>query len=145
MLSGYVGPQCTSRTTTPLISWLAVYVSYFSACLPFAVLTVLVACITFFIAKAKFLPRMQLDKLFRWDYDYTEIGESNDGYAYSLTDLEDFPSASLDSDEWTIGSSSSFSSGHRSPSTGARTPTEDPPNLWEGETLASSSDTEAQR
>jgi inositol phosphorylceramide synthase catalytic subunit len=106
----------------------------------------LVACIAFFIAKSRFLPRVQSDKTFRWDYDYTEVGEASDNYAYGLADLEDFPSAPLDSDEWTIGSSSSFSSGHRSPSTsGLRSPTEDPQTLWEGDTLASQSDTEGQR
>ncbi|KAI9658685.1 MAG: Aureobasidin resistance protein Aur1 [Bathelium mastoideum] len=105
----------------------------------------LLACIAFFIAKARFLPRLQSDKMFRWDYDYTEVGESTDSYAYGLTDLDDFPSAPFDSDEWTIGSSSSFSSGHRSPSTGLRSPVDEPPNLWDGDTLASSSDTEAQR
>lgn len=104
-----------------------------------------VACVTFFIAKANFLPRLQLDKMLRWDYDYTEMGESKDGYAYGLADVNDFPSAPFDSDEWTIGSSSSFSSGHRSPSAGVRSPIEDSPNLWEGDTLASTSDTEAQR
>ena len=104
-----------------------------------------VACATFFIAKANFLPRLQTDKMFRWDYDYTEVGESNDGYAYGLADVNDFPSIPFDSDEWTIGSSSSFSSGHRSPTAGVRSPTDDSPNLWEGDTLASTSDTEAQR
>ncbi|KAI9696636.1 MAG: Aureobasidin resistance protein Aur1 [Bogoriella megaspora] len=107
-----------------------------------------VACIAFFISKSNFLPRIQPDKTFRWDYDYVEVGESNENHGYNLAELDDFPSGALDSDEWTIGSSSSFSSGHRSPAAGIRSPTDDTHSvhsLWEGDTLGSSSDTEAQR
>ncbi|KAL9072279.1 MAG: hypothetical protein Q9157_005169 [Trypethelium eluteriae] len=126
------------------ICWATMYLSHHYAV--DLVAGSLLACIAFFISKTHFIPRIQLDKMFRWDYDYTEVGESNDSYAYGLTSLDDFPTAPFDSDEWTIGSSSSFSSGLRSPSTGVRSPTDEySPNLWEGDTLASTSDTEAQR
>jgi hypothetical protein len=80
--------------------------------------------------------------MFRWDYDYVEHGEENESYAYGLTDLDDYELALRgDSDEWTIGSSSSFSSSSREPSTGMRSPIGDS-EQWEGDTLASSSDNE---
>ncbi|KAJ0363352.1 hypothetical protein COL922a_014477, partial [Colletotrichum nupharicola] len=61
----------------------------------------------------RFLPRVQLDKTFRWDYDYVEFGESALEYGYGLASYDgDF---NLDSDEWTVGSSSSVSSGSLSP------------------------------
>ncbi|KAK5278885.1 Phosphatidylinositol:ceramide phosphoinositol transferase (IPC synthase) [Cryomyces antarcticus] len=106
----------------------------------------LLAGTCYFVAKAKYLPRLQNDKALRWDYDYVEIGEAKEGYAYGLTDLDDdFHPATTDSDEWTIGSSSSFSSGTRSPPAGASSPVDDAQSMWEGDTLASGSDTEAQR
>jgi membrane-associated phospholipid phosphatase len=73
----------------------------------------LLAAITFYFAKTRFLPRVQLDKTFRWDYDYVEFGESALEYGYGLASYDgDF---NLDSDEWTVGSSSSVSSGSLSP------------------------------
>lgn len=105
-----------------------------------------VAAICFFIAKAKFLPRMQWDKEFRWDYDYIETGDVPE------TDVapskmggaglyEEFHPLS-DSDEWTLGTSSSFSSRSRSPSSGTRSSGE---NMWEGDTLASGSGSDVER
>jgi inositol phosphorylceramide synthase catalytic subunit len=69
----------------------------------------LLSGVVFYFARTKFLPRIQPDKMFRWDYDYIEIGESlkNSGYA-GLDDT--YPD-----DEWTIGTSSSISSGSLSP------------------------------
>ena len=95
------------------------------------------AGVIFYIVKAKYLPRQQLDKAFRWDYDYVELGADPAEKGYSLADLDDKPHHS-DADEWTIGSSSSISSGSISP-------VDEGQSLWEGETLASHSDTEAQR
>lgn len=71
-----------------------------------------------------------MDKAFRWDYDYVEFGEApSGGYEYGLTTLDiDFRNDS--SDEWTVGSSSSISSGSRSP-------VDESSSNWEGETLAS--------
>ena len=89
------------------------------------------AAIAFYIARANFLPRVQMDKNFRWEYDYVEIGEgpsAGAGYEYGLTVLDDFRHDS--SDEWTIGSSSSISSGSRSP-------VDENQSSWEGDTLAS--------
>ncbi|KAL9131919.1 MAG: hypothetical protein Q9217_000279 [Psora testacea] len=88
----------------------------------------------FFVVKSKFLPRPQVGKMFRWDYDYVEIGEEPVEKGYALAGMDDSPA---DADEWTIGTSSSVSSGSRSPV--------DERSSWEGETLASLSDTEAQR
>jgi len=95
------------------------------------------AAIAFYISRTNFLPKQQMDKSFRWEYDYVEKGdgpETNMGYEYGLTVLDDFRHDS--SDEWTIGSSSSISSGSRSP-------VEESQSSWEGDTLASqASDTE---
>ncbi|KAI9809626.1 MAG: hypothetical protein M1825_000058 [Sarcosagium campestre] len=97
----------------------------------------LLAGVVFYVAKSNFLPRRQPDKFLRWDYDYVEVGDVAEGYGYDLADI-DFDShrhGVLD-DEWTVGSSSSISSGSRSPSeeTGSTT--------WEGETLGSHSDSD---
>ena len=94
------------------------------------------AAISYYIARNNFLPRVQMDKMFRWDYDYVEYGDApSNNYAYGLkTFADDFRHDS--SDEWTMGSSSSISSGSRSP-------IDDNNSSWEGETLASqASDTE---
>ena len=96
----------------------------------------LLAGVCYYFAKAKFLPRLQPGKVFRWDYDYVEVGEIKDQYAYGLGDLDDnFRSFLSDSEEWSMGSSSSYSSGTRSPSS-LRSPVDDYES-WEGETLAS--------
>lgn len=107
--------------------------------------------ITIYYMYRRFLPRLQPGKMFRWDYDYVEYGEEpNEHEGYDLaTDLDDYNNRPdlhhLDSDEWTIGSSSSFSSASRDPSTGMRSPITDE-SSWEGDTLASSSsDTEYQK
>jgi membrane-associated phospholipid phosphatase len=90
------------------------------------------AAAAFYIAKANFLPRVQMDKYFRWDYDYVEYGDSPSvNYDYGLQSFggeEYFRHDS--SDEWTIGSSSSISSGSRSP-------VEENNSAWEAETLTS--------
>lgn len=105
----------------------------------------IIAAIAYFIAKGSFLPRLQPGKLFRWDYDYVEYGEEQDPYAYGINDIDEYELARKgDSDEWTIGSSSSFSSSSREPSTGMRSPSADS-ETWEGDTLASSSDNEYQK
>lgn len=97
----------------------------------------IIAGICFYVAKTNFLPRIQADKTFRWDYDYVEHGDAPTGeYEYGLTvlDYDDFRHDS--SDEWTVGSSSSVSSGSRSP-------VDETQSSWEGDTLASqASDTE---
>ncbi|KAF2402607.1 putative aureobasidin-resistance protein [Trichodelitschia bisporula] len=117
----------------------------------------LFAGVAFFIAKQKFLPRIQPGKKTRWDYDYVEIGESQDTYytgvgrqrharaqSVGLYGYEEFHSVvSPDSDEWTIGSSSSVASS-RSPSSNARSSAEGS-GSWEGETLASGSESERGR
>lgn len=96
----------------------------------------LVAGVVFYVVKAKFLPRLQIDKMLRWDYDYIEVGDVPLTDTYALTELD--TNCHPDSDEWTVGSSSSVSSGSVSP-------VDESQSLWEGETLASHSDTEAQR
>ncbi|KAI9743331.1 MAG: Aureobasidin resistance protein Aur1 [Claussenomyces sp. TS43310] len=94
----------------------------------------LIAAAFFYYSKANFLPRQQPDKKLRWDYDYVEVGEAPENmgnYEYGLADLDRFGHARGSSDEWTMGSSSSVSSGSRSPAT------EDAGSVWDGETLAS--------
>ncbi|KAL4810396.1 hypothetical protein BDV18DRAFT_56961 [Aspergillus unguis] len=87
----------------------------------------LLAAISFYFAKTRFLPRVQLDKMFRWDYDYVEFGEAIHEYGYDLGGYDgDF---NADSDEWTVGSSSSVSSGSLSPV--------DDHYSWETEALSS--------
>lgn len=97
----------------------------------------IIAAIAFYIAKTNFLPRVQMDKSWRWDYDYVEKGDAPIGaYEYGLSILEGDEFGHGSSDEWTIGSSSSVSSGSRSP-------IDETQSSWEGETLASqASDTE---
>ncbi len=80
----------------------------------------LLAGVVYFFAKSHFLPRLQPDKIFRWDYDYVEIGEAHTGYGY----LAGFDGLDEQGDEWTMGSSSSVSSGSMSP-------TDDAQSLWE--------------
>ena len=88
----------------------------------------LLAGIVFYVAKAHFLPRIQPGKMYRWDYDYVEIGDAPSAYGYGLAGVDEYHRG--ETDEWTIGSSSSVSSGSMSP-------TEDTHSLWEGETLSS--------
>lgn len=105
----------------------------------------MISIIVYFMYRGSVLPRLQVGKMFRWDYDYVEVGEEKEPYAYGLTDLDDYrPGLHPDSDEWTIGSSSSFSNSSREPSTGMRSPVTDE-SSWEGETLASASDNEYQK
>ncbi|AEO68018.1 778803de-770e-46fa-9191-8e60e16174fd [Thermothielavioides terrestris] len=74
------------------------------------------AAVAYYIARTKFLPRPQLDKTTRWEYEYVEFGdrprsfdeESGLGNGYGLGLLQ--RPGSSDSDEWTLGSSSSFDS-----------------------------------
>jgi len=101
----------------------------------------IIAAIAYFAAKGEFLPRLQPGKMFRWDYDFVEFGETREAYAYGYP-LEfngladDYEMAAKgDSDEWTIGSSSSIASS-RCASTGLRSPSNEN-DEWEGETLAS--------
>ncbi|KAK3376709.1 hypothetical protein B0T24DRAFT_648543 [Lasiosphaeria ovina] len=78
----------------------------------------LIAAAVYYIARSGWLPRPQLDKTTRWEYEYVEFGdrpkmideEYGYGYAngYGLGALENW--AASDSDEWTLGSSSSFDS-----------------------------------
>lgn len=105
----------------------------------------IIAAVAYFIAKGSHLPRLQPGKMFRWDYDYVERGEEKDAYAYGMNDMDEYELALRgDSDEWTIGSSSSFSSSSREPSTGMRSPVTDNDSL-DGDTLASGSDNEYQK
>jgi membrane-associated phospholipid phosphatase len=96
----------------------------------------LLAGVCYFFGRAKFLPRPQSDKEFRWDYDYVEIGDPMDGVGYSMLDIYDEFQPHSDSDDWASGSSSSYSTGGRSP-IGARSPTDDSQSLWEGDTVGS--------
>lgn len=92
-------------------------------------LTVAVAGIAYFWARAKFLPRVQLDKELRWDYDYIEVGDSQDT-GYSIFDNHEALTLQYDSNNWINGSSSSYSIGGRS-SVGARSPVDETQSLWD--------------
>ncbi|KAI9891629.1 MAG: Aureobasidin resistance protein Aur1 [Vezdaea aestivalis] len=118
------------------IWWATMYLSHhYAVDLVGGSLPYKVAGVVFYIARSKYLPRNQSDKEFRWDYDYTEVGDVSSGYSYDLADIDaDFHAAS--GDEWTIGSSSSISSGSISP-------IDEGQSLWEGDTLASHSDGES--
>lgn len=95
----------------------------------------LLAGVCYFIAKAKFLPRLQPGKMFRWDYDYVEVGEMKDDFNYEAQDFDedDFRRFLAEGEEWS--GESSYSSGNRTPSS-LRSPVDDNES-WEGETLAS--------
>jgi membrane-associated phospholipid phosphatase len=77
------------------------------------------AAVSYYIARSRFLPRPQLDKSTRWEYEYVEVGDrvrafdEEEGYTYKngygLGLLNTRPPTG-DSDEWTLGSSSSFDS-----------------------------------
>lgn len=94
----------------------------------------------FYVAKVKFLARLQPDKTLRWDYDYVEVGTgSYETYHYSLDDMgQDYSSE----DEWTVGSSSGISSGCRSPVS----PVDDVQSLWSSasDTVANTSEVDPQ-
>ena len=76
------------------------------------------AGVVFYIARSHYLPRLQPGKIFRWDYDYIEIGDSPTEQGYDLAEKFGL------NDEWTTGTSSSVSSGSMSP-------TEDAQSIWE--------------
>jgi membrane-associated phospholipid phosphatase len=83
----------------------------------------LIAGAAYYIARTRWLPRPQLDKSSRWEYEYVEfgdrprLGDEEYGYShgYGLGLLE--RRGTGDSDEWTLGSSSSFESMSRGEST----------------------------
>ncbi|MCJ1282858.1 Aureobasidin resistance protein Aur1 [Xylographa opegraphella] len=86
----------------------------------------------FYIARSKFLPQRQADKFLRWDYDYIERGEKESSYT-SLKDID--TTAANELSDWAVGPSSAISSGTASL-------TGDEQSVWDGDTLASNSDSE---
>jgi hypothetical protein len=96
----------------------------------------LLAALTFYYAKTRFVPLVQADKNLRWDYDYVEYGSPSEGYAYGLASFGDDFHA--DSDELTVGSSSSISSGSLSP-------VDEYQATWDSDTVWGSSDLESGR
>lgn len=136
--SGFGGQRFTCSTTTPPTLLQAAFVSTRIpriSLFAYLIITTVSAAV-FYVAKTKFLARLQPDKEFRWDYDFLEVGDGySPDHAYGMTDFsEDYH---LEDDEWTTGSSSSVSSGCRSP-------IEDTQSVWESgsETLAGHSDNE---
>ncbi|KAL5612055.1 hypothetical protein BROUX41_000388 [Berkeleyomyces rouxiae] len=91
----------------------------------------LIALAFFYFARTRFLPRRQADKAWRWDYEYVEYGERRSVFdeefsAYSLGVLG--PSRlQIDSDEWTVGSSSGITSSSGSVSGSMSPVTDDTP------------------
>ena len=100
----------------------------------YSCLHISVSGVMFHVVKSKFLPRQQRNKFLRWDYDFVEVGDDPAEKGY--VSLES--GTGTDTDDWTIGSSSSVSSDSRSP-------IDETDSCWEGATLASHSDSEAQR
>lgn len=103
----------------------------------------IISAVAYSISEAHFLPRLQPGKMFRWDYDNVEFGEEKDHYTSgysSILDEESYPMVRSNSDEWALGSSSTFSSSSQTLSTGMRSPTSN--DGWDGDTLASASDGE---
>ncbi len=82
----------------------------------------LLSGVAFYYAKSTFLPRIQSDKMFRWDYDYVEVGDTPAEYGYGRAGLDGLEA---DTDEWTVGSSSSISSGSLSPTEESQPPFRD--------------------
>jgi len=117
----YVFPKLTLLfvTYTLWLWWATMYLSHH-----YAVDLVggsLLSGVIFYFVKSNFLPRMQSDKTFRWDYDYVEVGDLPTEYGYGIAGLDGM---GHEGDEWTIGSSSSVSSGSLSP-------VDESQHLWE--------------
>ncbi|KAL2023719.1 hypothetical protein VTK56DRAFT_1433 [Thermocarpiscus australiensis] len=114
----------------------------------------IMAAVAYYVARTRFLPRPQLDKTTRWEYEYVEYGDrsktvdeeygygGDEGYGLGLLQRA---ASSTDSDEWTLGSSSSFDSigrgdtlcGGSSSSSSSTpgilsptTPKDDHPDIW---------------
>ncbi|PHH79640.1 hypothetical protein CDD82_2253 [Ophiocordyceps australis] len=75
----------------------------------------LIAMVMFYTTRARWLPQRQPENITRWDYDYVEFGDrhriSDEEYGsqyFGLAVLEERRADS--SDEWTLGSASSYSS-----------------------------------
>ncbi|KAK3321589.1 hypothetical protein B0H66DRAFT_175566 [Apodospora peruviana] len=78
----------------------------------------LLAATAYYMSRTRWLPRPQADKSNRWEYDYVEFGDrprlADEEYGYGYANgfglglLE--RRGADDSDEWTLGSSSSFDS-----------------------------------
>lgn len=101
----------------------------------------------YFIADLNHLPRIQPGKLFRWDYDFIEIGRGKQVYAYDLAAVDAnsgqlLDQLGIDLDDWTAGSSSSIESMSRSPSMNGGLGAADDGSIWDGDTLAGHSDSE---
>ncbi|KAL2194873.1 hypothetical protein P885DRAFT_70903 [Corynascus similis CBS 632.67] len=116
------------------------------------------AAVAYYIARTKFLPRPQLDKTTRWEYEYVELGDRprslDEEYGLGRGLLSTRRPGSSDSDEWTLGSSSSLDSmsrgdtlcGSSSSTPGLlspTTPTDDHYDVWSKVRLAPPHDGES--
>jgi len=112
LFMSYVFPKLTPLFSLYVVWlwWATMYLSHHYAV--DLVAGSLLAGIVFFFARSNFLPRLQTGKRYRWDYDFIEIGDAPSEYGYGLAALD---VSHPESDEWTIGSSSSISSGSMSP------------------------------
>lgn len=96
------------------------------------------------IARTRFMPRQQSDKRNRWAYEYVEIGEKprnrDEEYGFVGGKEEEDAGYGLgllerrSSDEWTIGSTSSFSTTGSSPRTSTTSPSLMSPTTPDDET-----------
>lgn len=92
----------------------------------------LISTAIYYIARTRYLPRQQPEKRNRWEYEFVEVGEKPKtldeeyGYVglggeYGMGLLERRSTHLSEDDEWTLGSSSSFSSSS-SPRTSTTSP-----------------------
>lgn len=89
----------------------------------------LISAVTYYIARVKWMPRPQVDKSTRWEYEYVEFGDrprtldEEYGYGYGNNYGLGLMGRRGSSDEWTLGSSSSFESLSRGDTSGSASST----------------------
>ena len=89
----------------------------------------LISAVTYYISRTKWLPRPQVDKSTRWEYEYVEFGDrprtldEEYGYGYANSYGLGLMGRRGSSDEWTLGSSSSFESMSRGDTSGSASST----------------------
>lgn len=74
----------------------------------------IIAAVSYYVSRVNWLPRPQVDKSTRWEYEYVEIGDRtrsvDEEYGYGANGYGLGLLHRRGSDEWTLGSSSSFDS-----------------------------------
>lgn len=102
-----------------------------------------VSGIAFFISELEYLPLLQPGKMFRWDYDYIEIGHVRQLYGYDVAPHDDYDHDGTEMDMATWGVRDAYStSASQSPASRSKSP--DEANTWDGDTLAAHSDSDVE-